>query len=80
VYRIVDGNEDYALVHVNLMIRDRVACGNSTRGSSTNDDGFKRDLGHRTENSYIFSSVGIKKTREGVAQIFHNIPGELCFL
>jgi 5-carboxymethyl-2-hydroxymuconate isomerase len=74
-YRIADGNESYAFVHVNLLIR-------AGRSLEIQQDAAQRvmatlkDLfGDRFEKGYLSLSVDIQEMREGVALTYHNIPG-----
>jgi 5-carboxymethyl-2-hydroxymuconate isomerase len=73
-YRIADGDESYAFVHVNLLIREG-------RPLETQQDATQRVMavlkdtfGYRFENGYMSLSVDIKEMREGVALTYHNIP------
>jgi 5-carboxymethyl-2-hydroxymuconate isomerase len=73
-YRIADGDEGYAFVHVNLLIREG-------RPLETQQDATQRVMavlkdtfGYRFENEYLSLSVDIKEMREGVALTYHNIP------
>jgi 5-carboxymethyl-2-hydroxymuconate isomerase len=74
LYRIADGNPNYAFVHVNLLIREG-------RPLNVQKDIAQRVMavltetfGERFENSHLSLSVDIKEMREGVALTFHNIP------
>ena len=73
-YRIADGDESYAFVHVNLLIREG-------RPLEIQQDAARRVMavlqetfGHHFENGYLSLSVDIKEMHEGVALTFHNIP------
>ena len=76
-YRIADGNPDYALVHVNLLIREgrppEVRKDIAERIMAV----LKETFGDRFESSHLSLSVDIKEMRQGTAVTFHNIP-EIC--
>jgi 5-carboxymethyl-2-hydroxymuconate isomerase len=73
-YRIADGDEGYAFVHVNLLIRE--GCPLETQQDATQRvmAVLKDTFGYRFENEYLSLSVDIKEMREGVALTYHNIP------
>jgi len=73
-YRIADGNEEYAFVHVNLLIREGRPFKTQQEAAQRVMAVLKETFGHRAENSYISLSVDIKEMREGVALTYHNIP------
>ena len=73
-YRIADGYEGYAFVHVNLLIREG-------RPLETQQDAARRvmEVLNKTfeshfENGYLSLSVDVKEMRNGVALTKHNIP------
>ncbi len=74
VYRIADGDEGYAFVHLNILIREG-------RPLETQQEVAKRAMavledtfGHRFNDGYLSLSVDIKEMKEGVAMTKHNIP------
>ncbi|MCL4297044.1 MAG: 5-carboxymethyl-2-hydroxymuconate Delta-isomerase [Anaerolineae bacterium] len=73
-YRIADGDEGYAFVHVNLLIREgrplEIQQDSTRRVMALLKDTF----GYRFENGYLSLSVDLKEMREGVALTSHNIP------
>jgi 5-carboxymethyl-2-hydroxymuconate isomerase len=73
-YRIADGSEGYAFVHVGLLIREgrpREVQQEATRRVMAV---LKETFGHRFENGYLSLSVDIKEMRDGIALTEHNIP------
>jgi 5-carboxymethyl-2-hydroxymuconate isomerase len=73
-YRIADGNEGYAFVHVNLLIREgrpvEIQQDIARRVMAVLDETF----GKRFESGYLSLSVDVKEMREEVALTKHNIP------
>ena len=73
-YRIADGNQEYAFVSVNLLIREgrpvKVQKDMTQRVMTV----LKEMFGERFENGYLSLTVDIKEMRDGVALTFHNIP------
>ena len=73
-YRIADGDESYAFVHLNILIRAgrplEVQQEVANRTMAVLEDTF----GHRFETGYLSLSVDIKEMKEGVAITHHNIP------
>jgi 5-carboxymethyl-2-hydroxymuconate isomerase len=74
LYRIADGNPDYAFVHVNLLIREGRPLNVQKDIAQRVMVVLKETFGDRFENSHLSLSVDIKEMREGVALTFHNIP------
>ena len=74
-YRIADGNEAYAFIHVNLLIRAGRSLETQQEASQRVMDILKELFGDRFEEGYLSLSVDIQEMREGVARTFHNIPG-----
>jgi 5-carboxymethyl-2-hydroxymuconate isomerase len=73
-YRIADGDESYAFVHLNILIR-------AGRPLEVQQDVAKRAMavleetfGHRFETGFLSLSVDVKEMKEGVAITKHNIP------
>ena len=73
-YRIADGNEEYAFVHVNLLIREGRPFEVQRDAAQRVMDVLKETFGDRFEKGYLSLSVDIKEMRDGIAQTFHNIP------
>jgi 5-carboxymethyl-2-hydroxymuconate isomerase len=73
-YRIADGNEEYAFVHVNLLIREGRPFEVQKDAAQRVMDVLKETFGDRFEKSHLSLSVDIKEMRDGIAQTFHNIP------
>lgn len=74
VYRIADGNPEYAFVHVNLLIREGRPIEVQKELSKWVMKVLEDTLGHRFENNFLSLSVDIKEMREGIALTHHNIP------
>jgi 5-carboxymethyl-2-hydroxymuconate isomerase len=73
-YRIADGNDAYAFVHVSLLIREG-------RPLETQQEIARRVMavldetfGQRFESNYLSLSVDIKEMRDAVSLTKHNIP------
>jgi len=73
-YRIADGNEEYAFVHVNLLIREGRPFEVQKDAAQRVMEVLKETFGDRFEKGYLSLSVDIKEMRDGIAQTFHNIP------
>jgi 5-carboxymethyl-2-hydroxymuconate isomerase len=73
-YRIADGYEGYAFVHLNILLREG-------RPLETQQEVARRAMavleevfGHHFDNGYISLSVDIKEMGSGIALTNHNIP------
>ena len=75
-YRIADGNQDYAFVHVGLLIREGRPIPVQQEAAKRVMAVLKETFGHRYETGYLSLSVDIKEMREGIAITDHNIPAE----
>jgi 5-carboxymethyl-2-hydroxymuconate isomerase len=73
-YRIADGNEEYAFVHVSLLIREGRSLETQREAAQRVMSVLRETFGDRAESGTISLSVDIKEMREGVALTFHNIP------
>ena len=73
-YRIADGNEEYAFVHVNLLIREGRPMEVQKDAAQRVMEVLKEAFGDRFEKGHLSLSVDIKEMRDGIAQTFHNIP------
>lgn len=75
-YRIADGYEGYAFVHLNILLR-------GGRDIETRQEIVRRAMavleetfGHHFEDGYISLSVDMKEMQPGLAITRHNIPPE----
>jgi 5-carboxymethyl-2-hydroxymuconate isomerase len=75
-YRMADGDEAYAFVHVQMWIRDG-------RSLETKQDMAQRAMiileqtfGHRRQGGYLSLSVDIQEMAKGIALTNHNIPAK----
>ncbi len=75
-YRIADGYEGYAFVHVGLLIREGRPIPVQQEAAKRVMAVLKETFGHRYETGYLSLSVDIKEMREGIALTDHNIPAE----
>ena len=73
-YRIANGDQEYAFVHLNILLREG-------RPSETQQEVAQRAMavleetfGHYFEQGYISLSVDIKEMATGLALTNHNIP------
>ena len=73
-YRIADGNEEYAFVHVNLLIREGRPFEVQQDATQRVLEVLKEAFGERFETGHLSLSVDIKEMRDGIAQTLHNIP------
>lgn len=73
-YRIADGDEGYAFVHVNLLIREGRPLETQQEAAQRVMAVLKDTFGYRFENEYLSLSVDIKEMREDIALTYHNIP------
>jgi 5-carboxymethyl-2-hydroxymuconate isomerase len=73
-YRIADGDEGYAFVHLNLLIREGRPLEIQQEVAKRAMAVLEETFGHRFKESYLSLSVDIKEMKEGVAITTHNIP------
>jgi 5-carboxymethyl-2-hydroxymuconate isomerase len=73
-YRIADGYEGYAFVHVNLLIREGRPLEIQQDAARRIMEVLNKTFESRFENGYLSLSVDIKEMRDGVALTKHNIP------
>jgi len=73
-YRLADGDEDYAFVHVQMWIRHG-------RSHETKQEIAQRAMavleeafGHRRQDGFLSLSVDVQELAEGIALTRHNIP------
>jgi 5-carboxymethyl-2-hydroxymuconate isomerase len=73
-YRIADGHEGYAFVHLNILLREgrplEMQQEVAKRAMMVLEDIF----GHRFGDGYLSLSVDIKEMKQGLALTKHNIP------
>ena len=74
VYRIADGDPDYAFVQVSLLIKEGRPPEVQSEFAQRILAVLKETFGHRLEDGYLSLSVDIKEMREGIALTLHNIP------
>ena len=75
-YRIADGDENYAFVHVGLLIREGRPIQVQQEATKRVMAVLKETFGHRYATGFLSLSVDLKEMREGVAITDHNIPEE----
>jgi 5-carboxymethyl-2-hydroxymuconate isomerase len=73
VYRIADGDPNYAFVHVNLLIREGRPLEIQKEAAQRVMEVLKTTFGQRFESGHLSLSVDIKEMREGIALTYHNI-------
>ena len=73
-YRIADGYEGYAFVHLNILIREGRPLEMQQEVAKRAMAVLEETFGHRFKESYLSLSVDIKEMKEGVAITKHNIP------
>ena len=73
-YRIADGDEGYAFVHVNLLIREGRPLETQQEVAQRAMAVLEETFGHYFEQGYLSLSVDIKEMAEGIALTNHNIP------
>ena len=73
-YRIADGDEGYAFVHLNILIREGRPLEIQQEVAKRAMAVLEETFGHRFKESYLSLSVDIKEMQEGVAITKHNIP------
>jgi 5-carboxymethyl-2-hydroxymuconate isomerase len=73
-YRIADGNQEYAFVSVNLLIKEGRPVEVQKDMTQRVLAALKETFRERFENGYLSLSVDIKEMRDGIALTYHNIP------
>ncbi|HXD11879.1 MAG TPA: hypothetical protein VN653_17565 [Anaerolineales bacterium] len=74
LYRIADGNPDYAFVHVGLLIREGRAIEVQKDATQRVMNVLKETFGHLFETRNLSLTVDLKEMRDGIALTEHNIP------
>ncbi|MDX1523967.1 MAG: hypothetical protein R3264_20230 [Anaerolineae bacterium] len=75
-YRIADGHEGYAFIHVNLLIREGRPLDVQQEMSRRVMVVLEELFGHRFADGYLSLSTDIKEMKDGVALTKHNIPAD----
>jgi 5-carboxymethyl-2-hydroxymuconate isomerase len=75
-YRIADGSQGYAFVHINLLIRQGRPLETQKEAAHRVMAALEETFGGRFENGYLSLSVNIEEMRDEVALTYHNIPAE----
>jgi 5-carboxymethyl-2-hydroxymuconate isomerase len=73
-YRIADGNEEYAFVHIGLLIKTGRSIEVQQEMAQRLMAVLQEVFGSRFENSFLALSVDIQELREGITLSKHNIP------
>ena len=73
-YRLADGNEGYAFVHLNLLIREGRPLETQQEIARRAMAVLEETFGHRFDEGYLSLSVDIKEMKDGIALTKHNIP------
>jgi 5-carboxymethyl-2-hydroxymuconate isomerase len=75
-YRIADGYEGYAFVHLNILMREGRPIETRHKIARRLMTVLEDTFGHHFENDYISLSVDMKEMQPGLAITHHNIPAE----
>ncbi len=75
-YRIADGSQGYAFVHINLLIRQGRPLETQKEAAYQVMAALEETFEGRFENGYVSLSVNIEEMRDEVALTHHNIPAE----
>ncbi|MEJ2598863.1 MAG: hypothetical protein P8Z00_11055, partial [Anaerolineales bacterium] len=73
-YRIADGNPDYAVVHVGLLIREGRPIEVQMDATRRVMQVLKETYGHLFATRKLSLTVDLKEMRAGIALTEHNIP------
>lgn len=73
-YRIADGNDAYAFVHVSLLIREGRPLETQQEIARRMMAVLDETFGQRFESGYLSLSVDVKEMRDAVSLTKHNIP------
>jgi 5-carboxymethyl-2-hydroxymuconate isomerase len=73
-YRIADGSNEYAFVHVSLLIREGRPPEVQHAMVENSMEVLKNAFGGRFEEGYLSLSVDLKEMHRGTAMTLHNIP------
>ena len=75
-YRIADGFQGYAFVHINLLIRQGRPLEIQKEAAQRVMAALEQTFGERFETGYLSLSVNIEEMCDEVALTHHNIPAE----
>jgi 5-carboxymethyl-2-hydroxymuconate isomerase len=75
-YRLADGDEIYAFVHVQMWIRDGRSLETKQEMAQRAMAVLEETFGHRRDDGYLSLSVDIQEMAKGVALTNHNIPAK----
>ena len=75
-YRLANGDEGYAFVHVQMWIRDGRSLETKQEMAQRAMAVLEETFGHRREDGYLSLSVDIQEMAKGVALTNHNIPAK----
>ena len=73
-YRLADGDERYAFVHVQMWIRDGRSLETKQEMAQRAMAVLEETFGHRRHGGYLSLSVDIQEMAKGIALTNHNIP------
>jgi 5-carboxymethyl-2-hydroxymuconate isomerase len=73
-YRLADGDEGYAFVHLNILIREGRPLETQQEVARHAMAVLEDAFGHRFNEGYLSLSVDVKEMKEGIALTKHNIP------
>ena len=73
-YRIADGDEGYAFVHLNILLREGRPLETQQEVAKQAMGVLEDTFGHYFDQGYISLSVDIKEMKQGLALTKHNIP------
>ncbi len=72
-YRIADGDEGYAFVHLNILLREGRPLATQQEVAKRAVGVLEDTFGHYFDQGYISLSVDIKEMKQGLALTKHNI-------
>jgi len=75
-YRLADGDEAYAFVHVQMWIRHGRSPETKQEMAQRTMAVLEETFGHRRQEGYLSLSVDIQELAEGIALTQHNIPAK----
>ena len=75
-YRLADGDERYAFVHVQMWIRDGRSLATKQEMAQRTMAILEEAFGQRRDGGYLSLSVDIQEMAKGVALTNHNIPAK----
>lgn len=75
-YRLADGDERYAFVHVQMWVRDGRSHQTKQEMAQRTMTILEETFGHRRDGGYLSLSVDIQEMAKGIALTNHNIPAK----